>query len=77
MKDGHRTKHDLSSHYRSYVLRLWWDNTSDEVELRIALQDTDSGEWHGLQGLGELLNLLLKLIYERSYLENRDPGSRS
>lgn len=76
MKDGHRTKHDLSSHYRSYVLRLWWDNTNDEVELRIALQDTDTGEWHGLQSLGDLMNLLLNLIYERPNLENRDTRSR-
>jgi hypothetical protein len=65
MKDGYPTKHDLSSHYQSYVLRLWWDKTNDDVELRIALQDTNTGEWHGLHGLGELLNVLLKLIYER------------
>ncbi len=65
MKDSFSTEQVLSGSYRSYVLRLWWDNTSDEVELRIALQDTESGEWHGLKSLGDLLNLLLRLIYGR------------
>ena len=64
MMDGYPNEDELSSHYRSFVLRLWWDNTNDEVELRITIQDTDTGEWHGLQGLGDLMTLLLRLIYE-------------
>ena len=65
MMDDYPIEDDLSSHYRSFVLRLWWDSTNGEVELRIIIQDTDTGEWHGLQSLGDLLNLLLRLIYER------------
>jgi hypothetical protein len=56
---------NLTSRYQSLMLRLWWDRTDDEEVLRIIIQDTSTGEWHGVQSLGDLLNLLLRLIYER------------